>query len=79
MSQSINHKRNSGAAMKSTKTILWDYVVSRRINEITAMKERMEATELTADEKYDNWATAMQQKNEAEISWKEYNELNRVA
>lgn len=68
---------NSGDKMISTKTIVWNCVVSKRIAVVKAFKELDIAmdTNINYDEKYDIWDESKWSLRIAEISWKEYNEI----
>lgn len=62
---------------QTTKTIVWDNLVSKRIKVVTASKEMNIAMDNDAadfDEKYEILAEAKWSLSIAEISWKEYNE-----
>jgi len=77
-------KKNSrfkGDTMKDTKSILWDYVVSKRVAVVKASKEVDEAMSFaydSFDEKYTAWEESKVRLAEAELSWKEYNAITLV-
>jgi len=62
--------------MKSTKLIVWNELVSKRVAVFTASKELDEAMIQDGSDyegKYTAWENAKYQKNLAELAWKEYN------